>query len=1092
MLYGLADIEALVAPQLFDDGWQWFTDGRVTAPSVLRGGEVVAAIIRRSGGRPLRVYIRARTQGDELTIQGDCTCARRTNCEHVVAVLLQALQERGELASGPDTAGRLTSAKRETQSTFDLRQRSQPAQALLFALIVDDEQTLVETVVARRLKNGRYTPGQPFDPRSVQRGLPPRFLEPVDLDLLSALERLPRSYADNTLLQGPGSGPLLQSLLATGRLQLLDEGNQLRPLREGPGRPVDLQWVVDETGTQYIRGTTEPPCDQLLQLSAGWYLDVKRGQCGPLESELPATALGSLLAWPPVAPQHAARAGRALTGKFSGVAIPLPQCFEIETVSDCRPVPHLCLKTQMLDWEGFVREDDCARLRFDYGAVELDPAGADTQLADHRVVCVQRDRKAERAAARLLQKAGLTLNAVAASLDQGTCYRLDADDAFEHAEAWLDFQSDVLPILREQGWRITYENFALRLSEPASWNCAVERLDERGWFSLSMDVEVEGQHVELLPILLHALRELPRDVLQHEAVPTQALVLPWTDPQGRPGFLHLPAARVWPLLQILLELHQEAPTRKDAPLRLSRWQLARLAVLDAPDADGGEPSQWQWLGDPEARALLHRLRNIETIPTVPAPAGLQAILRPYQQAGLDWLQFLREFRFAGILADDMGLGKTLQALAHLLLEKEAGRADRPSLVVAPTSLMFNWLHEARRFAPGLKVLVLQGPDRGERFAQIGEHDLVLTTYPLLSRDRQRLLAQRYHLLILDEAQFIKNPRAQASQVVRELDARHRLCLTGTPMENHLGELWSLFDVLLPGLLGGSKSFKRQFRTPIEKHGSEAAAQRLHRRIRPFLLRRTKQAVAAELPDKTEIVQQVVLQGAQRELYETVRLAMHSRVREEIARQGLARSQIVVLDALLKLRQVCCDPRLLDSGNARAVGSSAKLDMLLQMLPELVEEGRRILLFSQFTTMLGLIEAAVRRAGVDYVKLTGRTRDRQTPVQRFQRGDVPLFLISLKAGGVGLNLTAADTVIHYDPWWNPAVERQATDRAHRIGQRQRVFVYKLICADTVEEKIQLMQQRKQALAEGLYDEGGNREVQWRDEDLEAVFGPLSTV
>ena len=493
-----------------------------------------------------------------------------------------------------------------------------------------------------------------------------------------------------------------------------------------------------------------------------------------------------------------------------------------------------------------------------------------------------------------------------------------------------------------------------------------------------------------------------------------------------------------------------------------------------------------------ARALLHRLRNIETIPTVPAPAGLQAILRPYQQAGLDWLQFLREFRFAGILADDMGLGKTLQALAHLLLEKEAGRADRPSLVVAPTSLMFNWLHEARRFAPGLKVLVLQGPDRGERFAQIGEHDLVLTTYPLLSRDRQRLLAQRYHLLILDEAQFIKNPRAQASQVVRELDARHRLCLTGTPMENHLGELWSLFDVLLPGLLGGSKSFKRQFRTPIEKHGSEAAAQRLHRRIRPFLLRRTKQAVAAELPDKTEIVQQVVLQGAQRELYETVRLAMHSRVREEIARQGLARSQIVVLDALLKLRQVCCDPRLLDSGNARAVGSSAKLDMLLQMLPELVEEGRRILLFSQFTTMLGLIEAAVRRAGVDYVKLTGRTRDRQTPVQRFQRGDVPLFLISLKAGGVGLNLTAADTVIHYDPWWNPAVERQATDRAHRIGQRQRVFVYKLICADTVEEKIQLMQQRKQALAEGLYDEGGNREVQWRDEDLEAVFGPLSTV
>jgi SNF2 family DNA or RNA helicase len=290
------------------------------------------------------------------------------------------------------------------------------------------------------------------------------------------------------------------------------------------------------------------------------------------------------------------------------------------------------------------------------------------------------------------------------------------------------------------------------------------------------------------------------------------------------------------------------------------------------------------------------------------------------------------------------------------------------------------------------------------------------------------------------------------------------------MENHLGELWSLFDFLLPGLLGQQKRFRQLFRTPIEQHGSEPVAQRLSRRIRPFLLRRTKQQVAAELPQKIEIVQPVTLQGQQRELYESVRLAMHQRVRAEIERQGLARSHVVVLDALLKLRQVCCDPRLLASERARGVGISAKLDMLMELLPEMVEEGRRVLVFSQFTRMLGLIESEVQAAGFDYVKLTGQTRDRETPVRRFQQGEVPLFLISLKAGGVGLNLTAADAVVHYDPWWNPAVERQATDRAHRIGQEQTVFVYKLLCEGTVEEKMQAMQQRKQALADGLYQQG----------------------
>jgi SNF2 family DNA or RNA helicase len=612
-------------------------------------------------------------------------------------------------------------------------------------------------------------------------------------------------------------------------------------------------------------------------------------------------------------------------------------------------------------------------------------------------------------------------------------------------------------------------------------------------------VQLEGERINLLPALVGLLQEFPkvfrRQQLQ-ELDPERHLIVPLDDGRRVP----VPLGRIRHILETLFELYQADALNADARLRLSRIQLARLAELD--ELAGQTPMHW--LGSSELRDLAERLRGIDGIPDVAAPAGLKTTLRDYQQHGLAWLQFLREYELAGLLADDMflreyelaglladdmGLGKTVQALAHLLLEKEQGRADRPSLVVAPTSLMGNWRREARQFTPDLRVLTLHGPRRREQFAAIADHDLVLTTYPLLVRDRQALLAHDYHLLILDEAQIIKNPGAQASRMVRELRARQRLCLTGTPMENHLGELWSLFDFLLPGLLGDARQFRRVFRNPVEKAGDTTVAAQLARRVRPFLLRRTKEAVVRELPPKTEIVRSVELEGMQRDLYESIRLAMHQRVRREVAEKGLARSQIVILDALLKLRQVCCDPRLVKLESARKVQHSAKLEMLLELLPGMLEEGRRVLLFSQFTGMLKLIEARVKEAGVDYVKLTGQTRDRTTPVARFQCAEVPLFLISLKAGGLGLNLTAADTVIHYDPWWNPAVERQATDRAHRIGQENPVFVYKLIAEGTVEEKIQSLQARKQALADSLFErkEGGG--VQWTAADLEALFEPL---
>ncbi|MCX7195964.1 MAG: DEAD/DEAH box helicase, partial [Proteobacteria bacterium] len=411
--------------------------------------------------------------------------------------------------------------------------------------------------------------------------------------------------------------------------------------------------------------------------------------------------------------------------------------------------------------------------------------------------------------------------------------------------------------------------------------------------------------------------------------------------------------------------------------------------------------------------------------------------------------------------------------------------------VAPTSLMFNWLRETERFAPDLRVLVLQGQLRKQHFESIGAYDLVLTTYPLLPRDKEVLIGQEFHLLILDEGHIIKNPKSQATQIVHQIKARHRLALTGTPMENHLGELWSLFHFLLPGLLGDDKNFRKLFRAPIEKQGDSTRRAALSRRIAPFLLRRTKAQVAKELPPKTEIIRSCGLSGAQRDLYETIRIAMHEKIRLEIDKKGMNRSHIIILDALLKLRQTCCDPRLLKLPAAKQVTHSAKLVLLMSLLPDMVEEGRSILLFSQFTSMLALIELELIKFNLPYTKITGDTRDRATPVKRFQNGEVPIFLISLKAGGVGLNLTAADTVIHYDPWWNPAVENQATDRAHRIGQENPVFVYKLITEGTVEEKIVAMQERKRDLAQGILDDNGEAIAPLSTEELAMLFEPLKT-
>lgn len=598
------------------------------------------------------------------------------------------------------------------------------------------------------------------------------------------------------------------------------------------------------------------------------------------------------------------------------------------------------------------------------------------------------------------------------------------------------------------------------------------------FFSYQLGILIDGKPISIVPLVVNLLHRI--DIAELDLIPESKLV---NLPIEKNKWLQIEFRRIKPLLRILLAYGLIDKKRKDS-LAMREYQLALLKEAEEAIA----AINFRWHGTEVIRDKLTKLMNHE-LPVIEIPKGLKTTLRDYQHQGLNWLQFLKSNGFAGILADDMGLGKTVQALANLQYEKESGNIKHASLIVAPTSLVGNWFAEAAKFTPDLKVLVFHGFDRHQ--INFDDYDLIISTYGLMQRDKVRFLAYKFYYLILDEAQYIKNSRTKTTKIIQQLDALHRICLTGTPLENHLGELWSLFHFLMPGLLGDSKQFRQFFRVPIEKNHDLEKQKLLNGRISPFMLRRTKSEVMDELPLKTEIVRFIELSGSQRDLYEGVRLTMEDKVRHAIALKGLGRSQILVLDALLKLRQICCDPRLLALPQAEiAYENSAKLDELMELLDNLMDEGRKVLVFSQFTSMLKIIEGTLIKKRYSYLKLTGETKNRQDIVDSFQAGDASIFLISLKAGGAGLNLTKADTVILYDPWWNPAVQEQAAGRSHRIGQKNPVFIYKLIVKGSVEEVMLEIQSKKRDLFDSILTNKLSSSFNLSVEDINNFFISLS--
>jgi superfamily II DNA or RNA helicase len=518
------------------------------------------------------------------------------------------------------------------------------------------------------------------------------------------------------------------------------------------------------------------------------------------------------------------------------------------------------------------------------------------------------------------------------------------------------------------------------------------------------------------------------------------------------------------LQQVLLDC---APEQRDGRYRIDQTQAAFL--------EGTLREQGWKARAPDAWRERARRQSGEAKLECPPLGALDTVLRPYQKDGVAWLRFLRENGFGGILADEMGLGKTLQTLAFLQchLKESAqppapGSPDSPfrtlrsALVICPTSLVFNWVQEAQKFTPGLKVLALHGPDRQSLFDRIPESDLVVTSYALIRRDLDRYREFEFDTIVLDEAQHIKNRATQNAQAVKSIRSRHRLVLTGTPLENSVLDIWSIFDFLMPGYLGGAKDFRERYEVPIGREHNAEAQSRLSRRLRPFLLRRLKRDVAKDLPAKIEQVSFCELTGDQRAVYQQLMDAGRQEIL--VADPASGKSRMLALNVLLRLRQACCDLRLLkiEQAGSESGSVSGKLDLFEELIEEAIDGGHRVLVFSQFVSMLTLLREALESWSVDYCYLDGSTSDRAAVVTRFQQTQVPVFLISLKAGGTGLNLSGADTVVHFDPWWNPAVEDQATDRAHRIGQTRVVTSYKLIARDTVEEKILQLQNKKRSV------------------------------
>jgi superfamily II DNA or RNA helicase len=1051
-------------------GEQYARAGRVQLDRLTP--EVIEATVRGAALYRVRISSRPDTAGPSTQVQLSCTCPQYLQtgrCKHIWATLSIASEHpnspieasRNEpLASVPARAGASRFLKDATAGlgvpAAPLPRLGVQTGSLIYAFNLAPhrrEDVITLDVLTRdRKKNGAWGPPRPA--RLSASDL--HTLPPTDAEILSVLVGafqaagmyggpygLPSSFAMSTAT----ARIVIPMVAKTGRAHVtwgaLDP-SAISPVAWDDGPPWTFVVSADaHDGTvtldgRFVRGDQTLAPDTLLTTFESGFL-ITKTHVAPAVLPPYRSLFGALLKHGAVDLPEPDVTALAESMARAGVSSPdLPPALQVPSI-DVEPVRRLSMQP-MRGWTA-AHDQLEAIVSFDYGGVVV---AADGPLvvwdrANRRVI--RRRAETEAGALERLELLGVRY----------------APSAHSREPAWslpTKAMPEIVRTLVSEGWFVEAEGRRFQ----SATRVALSVTSGIDWFDLKASVEFGGETTPLADVLASLKRG-------ENAVRLS---------DGSMGLL----PEAW------LARYAPLAAMGDVNGDRLRFTLPQAALLDALLA--AQDDKAAVTIDATFAAARQTLRDFDTVEPADPPPSFQGTLRPYQRDGLGWLGFLQRFGFGGCLADDMGLGKTVMVLAMLDAlrgGRAAGAAGRPSLVVAPRSVVHNWLAEAARFAPGLRVRDHSHAARPRGGSVWDDADVAIATYGTLRRDIAELKDQEFEYVILDEAQAIKNAGTSSAKAARLLCARHRLALSGTPIENHLGELWSLFEFLNPGLLGRSPLFAGVSAAARTIDPETAAL--LARGVRPFVLRRTKAQVATDLPPRTEQTIVCELEPRQRAFYNTLRQHYREQLLGRVARLGLRRSKLQVLEALLRLRQAACHPGLVDATQAQA--PSAKLDTLLSRLREVIAEGHKALVFSQFTSFLAIVRTALEKEGLVYEYLDGRTRDREARVARFQ-GDAgcPLFLISLKAGGVGLNLTAADYVFLLDPWWNPAVEAQAIDRTHRIGQEAHVFAYRLIAQDTVEEKVMELQQTKRSLADAILRADAGLIGQLGREDLEHLL------
>ncbi|CAM4431037.1 DEAD/DEAH box helicase [Pseudoalteromonas ostreae] len=998
-------IKQLFKPHMLSKAKEYVANGQINWLEHNHDFSVIDASVFGNQGCTFTQHIEIKKLANGFAVDRHCSCNAKTNCRHLAAVLLKLKIDH----SGDYGQDYIMNDWFEELTTLKQNQSSQAKNVLLFVLDVENSRVILTPKIAAFSAEHQYTLGRNLTDQQLNSFVTPSDLLETDFRLYSWIRS--QNALGNLELRGQWGFNALQQLIASQRLFF---GRSRQSIKADSAEDLSFSWSHKKDLIQLNVSLTGKQSWFLLKTTPPTYLDTETLRIGRLRTPLSGEEVAHIKAIPAIHTANFDRVYKQLAANFGDGVIPHYQSFErkkIKRVADTCAVVEVSNSNNQLQ----------LTLTFNYQDGNYAPDSAPANILN----------------ASLENTVITELTNLGFELCKGA---LQNEFIFNKQSVihqhW--FKYEVLPKLRQRGWKVTDKKLVIKKSIT----------------NVSLDVKRGKRHQIISKIMISnakAATVLANDNPEFQSLNRQSELFYYYANGKQFGVITKPA---FDTLTDFKDRFEFIKTRDELLIPLSFLvHLMKMSCFEVNLVDDSLESYLAELDAPAtATTVLHGLN-----------AGVR--LREYQQQGVQWLQFLKRHQLGGILADDMGLGKTLQVIAFLANARQREQAG-PTLIVCPTSLVSNWQNEMAKFASSIKVTTLFGSARIEQLQHLAQADCILTTYPLLKRDIAYYSPLYFENIILDEAQYIKNDSAQVSRLVKRLNAQFNLCLSGTPIENNLFELKSLLDFAMPSLLGSQAHFKQHFQTPIERDADSDRAKELKSLILPFILRRTKAEVAQELPPKTELIKEFEFEAQQKDIYQGITHSLEEKMVDLFASQGAQKSKLAFLEALLKLRQICCHPRLIDEHTS---ARSAKLDWLSSHLPVMLSEGRNIIIFSQFTSALDIIAQQLASLEINYSLLTGQTRHRDKVIEEFTSGQTSVFLISLKAGGTGLNLTQADTVIHFDPWWNPAVEKQATDRAYRIGQTNPVFVYKLIMANSIEQKVFKMQQHKQALVDALFTE-----------------------